>query len=73
MRAKPRRYPEVVECPALQLVSPNLLNLSYMRSGNYEEAIHITEKIVEQLPTSVSAAFTLASSYASNGMLSKAF
>ncbi len=55
------------------LLAQNLLNLSYMCSGNYEEAIHIAEEIVKQVPTSVSAAFTLADSYASNGMLSKAF
>ncbi len=44
-----------------------------MCSGNYEEAIHIPEKLVEQLPTSVSAVYTLAVSYASNGMLSNSF
>lgn len=50
-----------------------MLGMGYMCSNDFEEAIHIREKVVEKLPTSVPDIYLLAVSYASNGMESKAF
>lgn len=50
-----------------------MLGMGYMCSEDYEEAIEIREKVLEQWPTSVSDTYLLAVSYAYNGMESKAF
>lgn len=55
------------------LSAQSLLSMGFMCSNDYEEAIHIRQKIVEKLPMSVYDVYSLAVSYASNGMASKAF
>ncbi len=49
-----------------------MLSIGYMCSDDYEEAIHLREKVVEKWPTSVENVSLLAQAYAANGMYSEA-
>ena len=49
-----------------------MLGKGFMCSKDYEEAIHIREKVAEQWPTAVNDVRLLALSYAANGMHSEA-
>ena len=49
-----------------------MMGMGFMCSDDYEEAIHIREKVVAQWPTSVNDVRLLAVSYAANGMHTEA-
>ena len=49
-----------------------MLGIGFMCSEDYEEAIHIREKVADKWPTSVNDVRLLALSYAANGMHSEA-
>ena len=49
-----------------------MLGIGFMCSDDYEEAIHLREKVVEKWPTSVENVSLLAQAYAANGIHSEA-
>ena len=49
-----------------------MLGIGFMCSDDYDEAIHLREKLVEKWPTSVENVSLLAEAYAAKGMHSEA-